>query len=221
MEHKIKIKQKQWLTHNVMQFTLEKPKGFTYKAGQAVEVTLDDAKFKKKRAPFTLTSLNQDDYLEFIIKSYPEHQGITLALSKLEKGDHFIITDPWDSFTDKGPGVFIAGGTGVTPFIALLRQMEVDGTLEGSKLIFSNKKEQDIFLQNEFLRILGDNFIRVLTQEKKRPFLYNRIDKEFLKKHISNFEQRFYLCGPKGFAEEISTYLEELGAGDDLINVSL
>lgn len=221
MEHKLEIKQKKWLTHNVMQFTLEKPKEFTFSAGQAVEVTLDDPKFKNKSAPFTVTSLNQDDYLEFTIKSYPEHQGITLALSKLEKGDHFIITDPWDSFNDKGPGVFIAGGTGVTPFVALLRQMEVDGTLEGSKLIFSNKKEQDIFLHHEFNRILGTNFIQVLTQEKKRPFLYNRIDKEFLKKHISNFDQTFYLCGPKGFAEDIKGYLEELGAGDDLINVSL
>jgi ferredoxin-NADP reductase len=221
MEHKLKIKQKQWLTHDVMQFTLEKPDGFTYSAGQAVEATLDDPKFKDEWAPFTLTSLNKDENLEFTIKSYPKHNGMTLALSKLEKGDHFIITDPWDSYKNKGPGVFIAGGTGVTPFIALLRQMEVDGTVNGSKLIFSNKTERDIFLYHEFKRILGDNYINVLTQERKEPFLYGRIDKEFLKEQISDYNQPFYLCGPDNFADEIKGYLKELGAGDDLVNVSL
>lgn len=221
MEHKLKIKQKYWLTHDVMQFTLEKPDGFTYNAGQAVEVTLDDPKFKDKWSPFTLTSLNKDDNLELTIKSYPKHKGMTLAVSKLEKGDHFIITDPWDSFKNKGPGVFVAGGTGVTPFIALLRQMKVDDKVDGSKLIFSNKTEGDIFLFHEFKRILGDNFINVLTEEKMEPFVFGRINKAFLKKHISDYNQPFYLCGPDNFADDIKGYLKELGAGDDLINVSL
>lgn len=221
MEYKIQIKSKKWLTHDVMQFTLEKPEDFTFSAGQAVEVTLDDPKFKNDWAPFTLTSLNTDDYLEFTIKMYPEHKGITLALSKLEAGNHFVITAPWDSFKDKGPGVFIAGGTGVTPFIALLRQMKVDGTLEGSKLIFSNKKEEDIFLQQEFSKILGDNFIRVLTREKKRPFLYGKIDADYLKTHISNFDQTFYLCGPGSFAEDIKAHLKALGAKNEVVCTGL
>ena len=221
MEHKIEIKQKKWLTHNVMQFTLEKPKKFTYSAGQAVEVTLDKPEFKDKAAPFTLTSLNKDKHLELTIKVYPKHEGVTLALSKLDKGDHLLISDPWDSFKNKGSGVFIAGGTGVTPFIALLRQMEADGKAAGSTLLFSNKTEADIFLDEEFKRILGANFVTVLTQEKKEPYFYGRIDKAFLKNVVDDFGQPFYLCGPENFADEIKGYLKELGAGDDLVNISL
>ena len=221
MEHNLKIKEKNWLTHDVMQFTMEKPEGFQFTAGQAIEATLDDPKFKNDWAPFTLTSLNTDEYLEFTIKCYPKHEGMTLALSKLGKGDHFIITDPWDSFINKGAGVFIAGGTGITPFIALLRQIKVDGTVQGSTLIFSNKREEDIFHFTEFKSILGDHFINVLTQEKMEPFLYGRIDKSFLQKHIKNFDQPFYLCGPDNFAEDIKGYLEEIGAGENLINISL
>ncbi|WP_340114705.1 FAD-binding oxidoreductase [Maribellus mangrovi] len=221
MEHKLKILEKKWLTHDVMQFTMVKPEGFSYSAGQAVEVTLDTPEFKDDWHPFTFTSLNEDDYLEFTIKSYPKHKGMTLALSKLEKGDHFIITDPWDSFENKGAGVFIAGGTGVTPFIALLRQLEADGKVNGSKLIFSNKTEKDVFLYQEFKEMLGDNFINVLTQEEAERFLHGRIDKDFLKNQIDNFNQPFYLCGPENFADDIKGYLKELGAGDDLVNISL
>ena len=221
MEHKIEIKQKKWLTHNVMQFTLEKPEGFTFSAGQAIELTLDDPEFKDEAAPFTLTSLNKDEDLELTIKCYPKHEGITMALSKLEKGDYLLISDPWDSFKNKGPGVFIAGGTGVTPFIALLRQMEEDGTVDGSRLIFSNKTEDDIFLDEEFKRILGNNFIKLLTQQNKKPHYYGRIDKAFLKNIVGDFDQPFYLCGPENFAADIKGYLKKLGAGDDLVNISL
>ncbi|QIA07399.1 FAD-binding oxidoreductase [Draconibacterium halophilum] len=181
MEHKLEIIQKKWLTHNVMQFTLRKPKGFSYSAGQAAEVTLDNPEFKDQWAPFTFTSLNKHEHLEFTIKAYPKHEGITLALSKLEKGDHMVISDPWDSFKNKGPGVFIAGGTGVTPFIALLRQMEADGKVGGSRLLFSNKTEADIFLDDEFKRILGDNFMNVLTQEKRNLISTEGLIKHFLK----------------------------------------
>lgn len=221
MEYEAKIKDKKWLTHDVVRFTIVKPDNFTYTAGQAVEATLNDPRFKDDWAPFTLTSLNRDEDLEFTIKIYDDHTGMTLALSKLNEGDSFVITDPWDSFISKGPGVFIAGGTGVTPFIALLRQMYVDGTVGESALFFSNKKEKDIFLFDEFKKILGNNFHNVLTRENKNAYLYGRIDKDFLKKHISNFNQPFYLCGPDNFANDIKKYLKELGAGDDLVNISL
>lgn len=221
MEHKVKIKQKKWLTHDVMQLTLERPENYTYKAGYAVEATLDDQKYKDDWSPFTLTSLNGDDDLQFTIKTYPEHNGLTLALSKLEEGDSYLITDPWDSFENKGPGVFIAGGTGVTPFIALLKQLKLDGNIEGSTLIFANKAEKDIFMYDQFKEMLGDNFINVLSREKNEKYLHGRVDKDFLKKHVSNFDQPFYLCGPDNFADDIKDHLKKLGAGDDLVNVSL
>ncbi len=221
MEHKVTITQKKWLTHDVIQFTLEKPKGFTYSAGQAIEATLDDPKFKDDWAPFTMTSLNKDEFLQFTIKIYAGNNGMTLALSKLKEGDGYIITDPWDSFNNKGPGVFIAGGTGVTPFIALLRQMYADGKVGKSTLLFANKKEEDIFMADEFEKMLGKNFVNIISRQKDSKYYYGRIDKDFLKKHVSDYDQPFYLCGPDNFAEDIKKQLLDLGAGDDLVNLSL
>ncbi len=221
MEHKVKIKDKKYLTYDVIQFTVEKPEGFTYTAGQAVEASLDDPKFKNDWAPFTMTSINSDRFLQFTIKIYSAHNGMTRALSKLSVDDFFLITDPWDSFISKGPGVFIAGGTGVTPFIALLRQMYVDRTVGESSLLFSNKTEADIFLADEFKKILDDNFINIITRDEKSAFYEGRIDKKLLKKYVSNFKQPFYLCGPDNFADDIKGYLLELGAGDELVNISL
>lgn len=221
MSHKVEILQKEWLTHNVMQLKLERPEGFDYKAGMAIEATLDETGFKDKWSPFTITSLPTQDELEFTIKVYPEHKGLTFALSKLNEGESILITDPFDTFKNKGPAIFIAGGTGITPFIALLRQLEVDDEIDGSQLFFANKKERDIFMADEFTQMLGKNFVNVLSEEDKKPYLHGMIDKDFLKKHIDNFDQPFYLCGPPGFSDDIGRYLKELGAGEDLVNLSL
>ena len=220
MSHKVEILNKEWLTHNVIQLILERPEGFKYKAGQAIEATLDETGFEDKWSPFTMTSLPTQEKLEFTIKVYPEHKGLTLALSKLNKGESFLISDPFDTFQNKGPSVFIAGGTGVTPFVALLRQLEVDDKVDSSRLFFANKKEKDIFMADEFTQMLGKNFVNVLGEEDKEPYLHGLIDKDFLKKHIDDFDQPFYLCGPPGFSDDIAGYLKELSVGDDLLNTS-
>ena len=221
MPHKVKILKKTRLTHDVIQYKLEKPKDFTYSEGQAIEASLAKPEFKEDWHPFTFTSLKNEDFLELTIKIYPGDEGLTLALSGLEEDDELLITDPFDTFKNKGAGVFIAGGTGVTPFLALLRRLYADGKIDRSKLLFANKTENDIFLYDEFSKILGNNFINILSREKKQPYFHGHIDINFLKQHVSDFEQPFYICGPNGFADDISKYLTELGVGDDLVNISL
>ena len=44
-----------------------------------------------------------------------------------------------------------------------------------------------------------------------------RINKEFLKEKISDFNQNFYVCGTEDFTKEISEYLKELGAKPDSV----
>src|SRR4030043_2298132 len=158
MTHIVRIIQKNWLTHDVMQIKLEKPPYFTYYAGQAIEVTIDNPRFHGEQSPFTLTSLRSDAFLELIFKVYSDHDGMTLGISNLKEGNTFIISDPWDSYKNLGPGVFIAGGTGIKPYIAILRQLKAEGRETRSLLFFYNKTEKDIFLYDELSQMLGKNF---------------------------------------------------------------
>ena len=104
MDHPVKILSKEPLTHDVLRFRLTKPEKFSFMAGQAIELSLDDEDLREKRSPFTLTCLNTESHLELIIKIYPAHNGLTLALSKKHQGEVLFISDPWDSFRVKGPG---------------------------------------------------------------------------------------------------------------------
>src|SRR5699024_1082741 len=168
--------------------------------------------------PFTFTSLNDDSYLQFVIKSYPSslsgHKGLTEQIGKLEKGDSFIVKDPWGTISYKGPGVFLAGGAGITPFIAIFRELYEEGNIDGNRLIFSNKTADDVILEDEFNTILGNNFTSVLTDEPQEGhlFLDGFVDKEFLEEQIDDFNQPFYVCGPPPFMDAILGYLKEVGA---------
>jgi len=215
--HIVKIISVEPVTHDVKRFTIQKPEGFKFKPGQATEVSINTPALKNEKRPFTFTSLNDNKHLEFTIKIYDSHNGVTKELGKLKHGDELIIRDVWGAIEYKGEGVFIAGGAGVTPFIAILRQLQADDKIANNKLIFTNKTEKDIILKKEFNEMLGKNFINTLTDEKKKGYENGRIDYTFLKEKIDNFKQHFYVCGPPHFVTAISEALTQLGAKPDTV----
>ena len=215
MTNKLAISSIVDITHNVRQFTFEKPQAFSFEPGQAAEVGIDKDGWRDAGHPFTFTSLPAWDDLQFTIKIYPSHDGLTEQIGQLTEGDSFIVGDAWGTIEYKGKGTFIAGGAGVTPFIAILRMLADRGELSGHRLIFANKTEADIILREEFDAMEGLETIYVLSDENKDGFEHGRIDKDFLKKHISDFNQHFYVCGPDEMVESINEALKDLGAEAD------
>lgn len=220
MVHTLRILDIKEITHNVRQFTIEKPDGYEFTPGQATEVAIDKEGWREEKRPFTFTSLTEDEFLQFVIKIYPDHDGVTEQIGQLEVGDSLIIDEPWGTIEYKGEGVFLAGGAGVTPFIAILRDLDDRDEIGENKLIFSNLTEKDIILKEEFEDMLGDNFINAITDEEPDgdyKFLDGFIDKEFLKEQIDDFSQPFYVCGPQPFNEAMMKYLKELGADPEAL----
>ena len=215
--HIVKIISIELVTHDVKRFTIQKPKGYKFTPGQATEVSINTPALKNEKRPFTFTSLNDNEHLEFTIKIYDSHNGVTKELGKLKHGDELIIRDVWGAIEYKGEGVFIAGGAGITPFIAILRQLHTENKIASNKLIFTNKTESDIILKQEFDEILGKNFINTLTDEKKEGYENRMIDAAFLKEKIDDFTQHFYVCGPPPFVKAISKALTILGAETDAV----
>ena len=97
--------------------------------------------------PFTMVSQPEErDHLDFVIKIYDDHDGVTQALDTLKPGDRVLATEPEGAITDHGAGTFLAAGAGITPFIAILDARARNGGLKGEILIFANKTKRDIIL---------------------------------------------------------------------------
>jgi ferredoxin-NADP reductase len=213
MEYPIKVLSITQVTHNVRCIRLQKPENYVFVPGQATDVSVNKPAWKDEKRPFTFTCLNTDPYLEFTIKSYNDHEGVTKQIGLLEAGDELIIDDPWGTIEYKGEGYFIAGGAGITPFMAILRQLYKDNLLGNNKLFFSNQTAADIIYEEELKEKLGDNAIFVLTKpEGESAGRKNYIDEQFLKTHVDRFDSHFYICGPDPMIQGITTILTQNGA---------
>jgi len=207
-EYRVKILKIEQITPNVKSFMVERPKHYSFTPGSHTHIIFDDG-IKKDRHPFTICSLGKADYLEFIIKEYSG--GITEALHKLKVGEEITIEKSENQFKYKGKGIFIAAGTGVTPFICMFRELRDRNEVEGNKLILSNKKADDVILRKELKNMLDDDLILTFTKQKVRGCHFGRIDAEFLKEKIKDFNQYFYICGPKIFVLQVKKMLINLG----------
>ncbi len=217
----VKILSVETLTHNVKRFHLEKPEGYTFIPGQATELTINKKGWLDKRNPFTFTSLNEWPFLEFTIKIYDSHHGVTQQLGLLQPGDELILHDVWGAIQYKGEGYFIAGGAGITPFIAILRQLYTDKKTGNNKLFFSNRTASDIIMKEELSAILGTNFVNTITGEKTEGYDHRHIDETFLKDMVSDFQRHFYICGPDPMVQSVQEALKNLGAASTVITVEI
>jgi ferredoxin-NADP reductase len=207
----VKIISIEHLTHDVLKIVTEKPSVYSFTPGQATEISINKAQWRKELRPFTFTCLPENDYLEFTIKTYPKHNGVTNQLLQLRIGEELILHDVFGAINYKGEGFFIAGGAGVTPFISIFRHLKLTNSVGNNKLIFANKTRKDIILEQEFKELLGDNFINILSADKADGYAYGLITEEFLKTIITDLDKKIYLCGPEPMMDAIEQQLKNVG----------
>jgi ferredoxin-NADP reductase len=213
MKHSTTVLMTEFVTHDVKRFILTRPRNFDYEPGQGVKIVIDEPRWRGEESrPFTPTSLRDDKILELTIKRYPDHKGVTDRLHGLEVGAKLILSEACGTISYKGPGIFIAAGAGVTPFIAIARQLARQGMLGSNSLICSNKTPADVICEKELRHYFGSRCILTCTRQSALGYESGRITAAFLREKIQHYSQRFYVCGPDPFVAEIKSILLELGA---------
>ncbi len=216
-DHRVTLRRLHHVTHDVVHAITTKPEGFGFQRGQAVDWALDRRGFRDNPHPFTMVSGPEDDHLEFVIKcyptsEYPDHEGVTEQIEKLVPGAKILISEPFGGLEDKGEGVFIAGGAGITPFISMLEAREKAGALGGCALIFSNKAEKDIILRErwEAMAKKGLQLRLTLTDEDHPSIPHTMVTGDYLKEQLGELtNRRFYVCGPPPMMEAVIATLRQ------------
>lgn len=216
MAQTVKIKSIAHPTHDVLRIVTEKPAGITYHPGQAIDISINKPGWDEKKNPFTFTSVPEDDFIEFTIKTYPSHNGTTNQLLSAKVGDELIFHDVFGSIDYRGEGVFIAGGAGITPFLSIFKALEKSHKIGNSKLIFANKTKADMIDEEKLKKLFGDNFTGVLSEEEVQGYEHGYVSTELIRKMGEGLEF-FYLCGPKPMMKAVEEHFSALGIDDSHI----
>ncbi|MBK9059239.1 MAG: flavodoxin reductase [Flavobacteriales bacterium] len=171
----------------------------------------------REATPFSFTSLTTSRTLEFIIKIYDDRQGVTHQIGLARKGDELFLGEPFGAISYQGPGYFFAGGAGVTPFIAILRDLKKKKKLGVNTLVCSNQTASDVILDDELTKMLGKKFLNIFTRQHVIGFQERRIDRDTMVALVQDFDQHFYICGPADFVKHLSEILSGLGASAESI----
>jgi ferredoxin--NADP+ reductase len=134
-------------------FALTWRRDFEFTAGQLAEVALDD------RGPSRLYSLftgpREDE--AGILFNIAEGGELTPSLARLAPGDTILLRGPSGSFPAfTGPGVWIANGTGVAPFLSMARA----GLSAEKTLLHGARALEDFYFQDELEAVMGDRYLR-------------------------------------------------------------
>ncbi len=211
MAHELMLREIHKATHDTHHLIFDRPEGFDFEPGQAIEMKLQKDGWRDEGRPFTPVSLPEEETLEFVIKSYPSHDGVTEQIAQLAPGDKAVIEGPFGDMRDRGPGVFIAGGAGITPMIALLRKrLRDEGDLGGSSLVFSNKTEADIIWRDKLSAMPGLTVAYTVTDEKGETVPRRELNRDYLRQFIEP-GSLCYLCGPPPMMDAVQGELDALG----------
>lgn len=204
------------VTPDTYRLTFNRPDGFDFEAGQATELAIQKEGLAGEGRPFTMTSRPGDPHLEFVIKSYPGHDGVTKEIPYLKMTDQVTASEPFGAITDQGPGVFIAGGAGIAPFISILRKQQQEGA-GTAQLIFANKTADDIILKDMWQSMATVDETFLIDEGEAEGVTTGRLDKPALEDLVQTTDQPFYICGPQGMVDAARDALGKLGVQSDRI----
>ena len=162
---KVRLLQKQVWRKGLVSIRVTKPEGFTFTPGQFVRLGLDiEANGKTEYAArgYSLASVPSDPFLEFFIVEVPNGL-VSPRLCALEAGSElWLETDLWGSLLpDRLPASqnlwCLSTGTGLAPFISILRQESVWEKWPTVVLVHSVRLAEDLAYTQLIQKIKDDS----------------------------------------------------------------
>ena len=225
----VTLRKREPVAEGTTAFHFDKPAGFSFKAGQAVDVVLVDppaAAAQNDRHAFSLVSAPFED--ELVVATRMRDSAYKRVLASLAIGAPARLEGPFGSLTLHNnrtrAAVFIAGGIGITPFMSMLRQATRDASPQRLSLLYSNRRPEDAAFLSELRQLEEQNrnfrLHATMTEMSKSALQWagetRMIDVALLKKAADGLAAPiYYLAGPPAMVEALRGTLNLAGVDDD------
>jgi ferredoxin-NADP reductase len=223
-----------WLVAEVAETVTETPHvrtlvlgvpGWTgHRAGQHVDVRLTAEDGYQAERSYSLASAPGDPPA-LTVERLEDGEVSPYLVDEAVSGDRFELRGPiggyfvWDADGPRDPLLLVAGGSGIVPFMSMIRHRRDMGSDVPTRLVYSSRTLDDVIYRDELdsLAARGDGLEVVYTFTREPPPSWTgyarRVDIDLLRDVAfpPQQEPRIFVCGPTSFVEAVADNLVALG----------
>lgn len=214
----------------LFRFELKEPEVIEFAAGQYIQFLCPRYKESSEevyRSYSIASDPAQKNIVDLIIRRVPDGISTTYLFEYLKTGDTVRFNGPYGDFrlseTDS-PMLFIAGSSGMAPFVSILHQMRNINSKRKAIYFFGGNEVRDLFLlerMKEFESALSAfKFIPVVARPSESESWAGQtgLVTEAVKRKITHADKyEGYLCGPPGMIDASIKVLKGLGVDEEKI----
>jgi ferredoxin-NADP reductase len=220
-------------TRDVTTFTFKAQDGASidFSPGMFAMLTYVDPVTKQKISrAFSIANCPPSGELQFFISMVKGQ--FTSKIENAKVGDVYLVSAPYGQFkleSDFGQKLlFIAGGTGLSPFFSMLKYIIGRGAKPDIVLLYSAKYPYDIIEQKaleEMVARLGAKLAITVTRPAEGDGWTGdtgRIDAGMISGYAPDVKERVsYICGPPEFVKALKNVLLGLGVAEKDIKAEM
>ncbi|MGP4111465.1 ferredoxin reductase [Streptomyces sp. 4N509B] len=194
--------------------------------GQHVDVRLTAPDGYHAVRSYSLAAPSDGRRLELGVQAVPGGEVSPYLADVLPLGALVEVKGPlggwfvWQPRRERRPALLVAGGSGVVPLIAMLRDRRRTGADVACALVYSARGEADVWYREELDVLRAEVPVRVVHTRLAPPGAARpagRVTADDLRGLLPPDESRCYVCGPTGFVEHVSGLLLRDGHPPDRI----
>ena len=195
--------------------SLEGSDGLGYLAGQYVNVLVPGT---DQRRSYSFSSPPGAAELSFLIRDIPRGVMSTFLRENAKPGTQMEFIGPSGSFylrEIKRPLLFLAGGTGLAPFLSMLGRIAATGSAHPVHLVYGVTNDEDLVgvdqLEGFAQRIPNFTFSCCVAAEASAYPRKGYVTRYIEPAHVNGGDVDVYLCGPPPMVEAVRGWLGEQG----------
>lgn len=209
----------------VKTFRLALPNWTAHRAGQHYDVrlTAEDG-YQAQRSYSVASEPGRRGEIDLTVERIEDGEVSAYMHDVLQPGDQIEVRGPiggyfvWDPESVE-PLLLIAGGSGVVPLMAMLRQRMAVSNTAPARLLYSSRTFDDVLYYDELEKLRGDGsgleVFHTLTRSHPEAWkgYARRIDEPMLKEVIKPLGRvpQVFICGPTLMVESAANKLVRLG----------
>jgi propane monooxygenase reductase component len=218
------------VTHDMRHLVLRlvEPREIKFFPGQYLDIEVPGHPGEHRSFSMANTSSREDGRLEFVIKVYPDGLFSRALEDTIKVGDQLRVTGPFGVFTLRESHdsalVFLGGGAGMAPILALLRSMAERGIRRRATFYYGARTSADLCFTEELrgleAKLPEFRFVPALSEPTETCRWDGEVGliTEVLKRLETDLAgQDAYVCGPPPMVEAAMPLLAKLGVDEGRI----